>query len=153
MPSSATATGSCQRTPRNHLSASPSSRPQTNVSWKGGNEFRSIAVTGPAFEKYGNDELHEIGAIKFMTGECFGNPVMDFLDRKGTSTIARTSLKNPGWSGDSSLEVQVPGSNEMYAVSPRITRPSTSHQSFPNVLNFQVRLLTACIPQLSQPVS
>ncbi|KAE8442931.1 hypothetical protein EG329_002535 [Mollisiaceae sp. DMI_Dod_QoI] len=90
-------------------------RPQTNVSWKGRKAFRSMTVTGPVFEKLGNDELHEIGAIKFMTGECFGNPVIDFLERRGTSTVARTNLKNPGWTGDSSLEVQVPGSNEMYA--------------------------------------
>lgn len=50
----------------------------------------------------------------FQCGECLGNPVMEFLERKGTSAISPTDLKSPGCSGVSSLEVKVI-SNEIYA--------------------------------------
>lgn len=90
-------------------------RLQTRITWKNSKVFRDMHVKGTVLAKLANDELHEIGTVDFQGGECFGNPVMDFLERKGISTIARSDLKNPGWSGDSSFEVQVPNSNEMYA--------------------------------------
>ncbi|KAF7587174.1 hypothetical protein BBP40_007637 [Aspergillus hancockii] len=87
----------------------------STFTWKNALEYRSLTVHGLIYVKQSNGELAEVGAVQLTCGECVGNPVVDFLERKGTLTIPGSDLKSPGWSGASSLEVRIPSSNERYA--------------------------------------
>jgi enoyl reductase-like protein/acyl dehydratase len=88
---------------------------ETNLSWKNALEYQSLAVHGSVYAKQSNGELVKVGAIQLSCGECVGNPVVDFLERKGLLTTPESDPKSPGWSGASSLELQIPSSNERYA--------------------------------------
>lgn len=87
----------------------------TNVTWKSNNLFGRIQVTGEILAEVEGREFQLVGKVNFVAGECSGNPVVDFLQRQAKPRVPRTDLKFPGWSGNSSLKVQVPGSNDMYA--------------------------------------
>lgn len=76
----------------------------------------------------GNMELHVQGtamsqtngqqqklAIVVFRNTCTGNPVLDFLQRRGKLAEARTEFEIPGWAGKSTMEIQMPPSNEPYA--------------------------------------
>jgi fatty acid synthase subunit beta, fungi type len=90
-------------------------RLETDVKWKNKKLFKEMHVKGPVFVKLSGDELQEIGTVDFHEADCIGNPVTDFLERRGSSSALQSDLTHPGWSSDSSLEVQVPSSNERYA--------------------------------------
>ncbi|CBF82821.1 hypothetical protein AN3381.2 [Aspergillus nidulans FGSC A4] len=76
----------------------------------------------------GNMELHVQGtamsqtngqqqklAIVDFRNTCTGNPVLDFLQRRGKLAEPRTEFKIPGWAGKSTMDIQMPPSNEPYA--------------------------------------
>nr|AGN71614.1 fatty acid synthase beta subunit [Monascus pilosus] len=94
-------------------------RLETRVTWKNRNTYGSLDVSGLVFLKQASGDLTEIGTVAFHAGECVGNPVLSFLQRKGSPATSPTPLTSPGWLGISSLEVQLPTSNEMYT---RISR-------------------------------
>ncbi|KAL3435967.1 acyl transferase domain-containing protein [Aspergillus tetrazonus] len=54
-------------------------------------------------------------AIVVFRNTCTGNPVLDFLQRRGKLAEARTEFEIPGWAGKSTMEIQMPPSNEPYA--------------------------------------
>lgn len=90
-------------------------RLQSNVTWKKRDVFRELAVSGTVFVQTSDTDLHEVGTVDFYGTNCVGNPVMDFLERKASTTKAQSELGHPGWSDDGSVEVQIPSSNERYA--------------------------------------
>ncbi|KAL5049031.1 hypothetical protein BDW71DRAFT_217703 [Aspergillus fruticulosus] len=59
-------------------------------------------------------QQQKLGIIEF-NNICTGNPVLDFLQRRGKLAEARTEFDSPGWAGKSSMETQMPPSNESYA--------------------------------------
>ncbi|KAL4974120.1 acyl transferase domain-containing protein [Aspergillus desertorum] len=61
-----------------------------------------------------NGQQQKLGIIEF-NNVCTGNPVLDFLQRRGKLAEARTDFDNPGWTGKSSMEIQMPPSNNPYA--------------------------------------
>ncbi|PWY77010.1 fatty acid synthase beta subunit [Aspergillus heteromorphus CBS 117.55] len=77
--------------------------------------FRKLHVTGTALSQGRGHQWEEVGTVDFECDHCVGNPVLEFLERKGTPWSRQTSFKTPGWSGPSSLEVQMPASNQPYA--------------------------------------
>ena len=85
------------------------------VTWKEHNVFQKLAVTGTVAARRSETETVEIGRVDFHANDCAGNPVMDFLVRKATSSKAESSLPHAGWSNDRIIEVQTPNSNEKYA--------------------------------------
>jgi fatty acid synthase subunit beta len=87
---------------------------RSEVTWKNKTTYNTLKVSGQIFQRNSLGQIQEIGSVSFEHGECVGNPVMDFLQRKGTPTAAKSDLISPGWAGVSSLEVQMPTSNEMY---------------------------------------
>lgn len=87
---------------------------RSEVTWKDKTTYDTLKVSGKIFQRNSLGQIQEIGSVTFEHGRCVGNPVMDFLQRKGTSAAAKSDLTSPGWAGVSSLEVQMPTSNEMY---------------------------------------
>ncbi|RDW87105.1 Fatty acid synthase beta subunit [Aspergillus mulundensis] len=61
-----------------------------------------------------NGQRHDCGVVEFE-GTCTGNPVLDFLDRRGKLAETRTVFDSPGWTGKSTMKVQMPPNNEPYA--------------------------------------
>lgn len=88
---------------------------QSNVTWKKRNVFKSMSVSGTVLARKSDTEFEEIGKVDFYDSDCVGNPVMDFLERKASSTTVQSDLRHPGWSDDGTVEVQIPSSNERYA--------------------------------------
>ncbi|KAL2793470.1 acyl transferase domain-containing protein [Aspergillus keveii] len=74
-----------------------------------------IRVTGKAIS-YGSDiKKQQLGTIEFVAEGCTGNPVLDFLERRGKLTENRTDFEVPGWDGKSSMDIQMPPSSQEYA--------------------------------------
>jgi fatty acid synthase subunit beta len=77
-----------------------------------------IRVTGKAISAISHgagSEEQRLGDVEFTAEGCSGNPVLDFLQRKGKLTEARTNFETPGWNGKSSIDVRMPPSNQEYA--------------------------------------
>jgi fatty acid synthase subunit beta, fungi type len=87
---------------------------RSEVTWKSKSIFETLQVSGHISQKNDHGEVQQIGHVDFQHGECAGNPVVEFLQRKGRNAAFMTDLTSPGWAGVSSVEVQMPSSNEMY---------------------------------------
>ncbi|KAE8167417.1 acyl transferase domain-containing protein [Aspergillus tamarii] len=74
----------------------------------------SLRVTGQAHTRTGF-KLEHIGDVDFTCDDCLGNPVSEFLKRKGIEQGGRIDFERPGWPGPSSFEVQMPATNHAYA--------------------------------------
>ncbi|PWY78034.1 sterigmatocystin biosynthesis fatty acid synthase subunit beta [Aspergillus sclerotioniger CBS 115572] len=77
--------------------------------------FKSLRVTGTVCFQDRGCRGREVGTVNFECEWCAGNPVLQFLERKASPLRNQTSLRNPGWPGPSSIEVQMPVSNQPYA--------------------------------------
>lgn len=89
-------------------------RLRTYVTWKSRKILSSLQTTGLIFARMPNGHSQEVGRVCFKTYECLGNPVTDFLGRKGIQAIAEHDLKSPGWSGEISNILKIPSSNDRY---------------------------------------
>ena len=78
-----------------------------------------LETTGTVHERPLNGRTQQVGQVLFVAHDCHGNPVTDFLYRRGTPTAIKVTLKTPGWSGNTALDVTVPSCNDNYA---RISR-------------------------------
>ncbi|KAL5358621.1 acyl transferase domain-containing protein [Aspergillus floccosus] len=87
---------------------------ETHVTYKHG-KFISLHVSGNASCQVHGREWKEVGSVNFRCSDCIGNPVLDFLERRGTIGDTQTDFKVTGWSGPSSIEVEMPVSNQPYA--------------------------------------
>ncbi|EED22654.1 fatty acid synthase subunit beta, putative [Talaromyces stipitatus ATCC 10500] len=87
---------------------------RTEVTWKNKATYNTLKVSGHIYQRSSLGQIQGIGSVNFEHGECVGNPVMDFLERRGSPAAKKTDLASPGWTGVSSVEVQMPSSNEMY---------------------------------------
>ena len=74
-----------------------------------------LQTNGVVFEHHPDGSEEKIGYVNFAALSSQGNPVIDFLERKGQRTDNRVDLKTSGWTGQSSLDVTMPSSNESYA--------------------------------------
>ncbi|PLB51631.1 beta subunit of fatty acid synthase [Aspergillus steynii IBT 23096] len=79
-----------------------------------GTKIQNLAVTGTVSCQINGQQWAQIGTVNFECNECVGNPVVEFLERKGVAS-GRADLDTPGWSGPSTLEIQMPASNHAYA--------------------------------------
>ncbi|PYI00383.1 beta subunit of fatty acid synthase [Aspergillus sclerotiicarbonarius CBS 121057] len=77
--------------------------------------FKRLSVTGTACLLARGSLNQEVGTVTFECDRCAGNPVLQFLERKASPLSNQTRLRNPGWHGPSSIEVQMPVSNQLYA--------------------------------------
>lgn len=89
-------------------------RLRTHVTWKNRELLSSLQTTGLVFSRLPNGHSQEIGRVCFKAYDCVGNPVKDFLSRKGVQTIPKHDLTSPGWSGELSNILKIPSSNDRY---------------------------------------
>ncbi|RWA08060.1 hypothetical protein EKO27_g7055 [Xylaria grammica] len=75
----------------------------------------SLAIRGTVDEKLWNGNRRKLGSVVFDAPESQGNPVLEFLRRKGETIDGRVPLKNPGWTGDSEVSVVAPSHTHLYA--------------------------------------
>ena len=74
-----------------------------------------IQTNGMVFEHHLDGSERKVGDVDFWACGSKGNPVTDYLERKGQPAANRVDLEKPGWIGQSSLDVTMPSSNESYA--------------------------------------
>ncbi|KAI1269290.1 enoyl reductase domain of FAS1 [Xylariaceae sp. FL1019] len=87
----------------------------TSSKWTSKDSATTIAVHGSVEEKAWNGTCRSLGSVHFDAPESQGNPVLDFLQRKGQTMNDRVLLKNPGWNGDSEVTVVAPSHTHIYA--------------------------------------
>ncbi|KAL4892835.1 acyl transferase domain-containing protein [Aspergillus ambiguus] len=80
---------------------------ETHITYKKGGCI-SLHVSGNASCQMHGGGLKEVGSVNFRSNNCKGNPVLDFLKRRGSLGERRTDFKVAGWSGVSSIAVQMP---------------------------------------------
>ncbi|KAI1329106.1 enoyl reductase domain of FAS1 [Xylariaceae sp. FL0255] len=86
----------------------------TSSQWAGQTGGTAIKVRGIVEEKLWNGNRRKIGTVMFNSDNS-GNPVLDYLQRKGETINGRVLLKNPGWNGDSETTVVAPSHTNLYA--------------------------------------
>lgn len=74
-----------------------------------------IQTNGVVFEHQLDGAERKVGDVDLLACGSRGNPVTDYLERKGQPAANRVDLEKPGWTGQSSLDVTMPSSNESYA--------------------------------------
>jgi len=80
------------------------------------NAAADLEVRGTVEEKLWNGIRHKLGVVHLDAPSSHGNPVLDFLQRKGSVVSARVPLKNPGWNGASpETSVVAPPHTHLYA--------------------------------------
>lgn len=85
---------------------------ETDVTFKDANVFASVECTGPIKMELPTKEFVEIGIIDYNASESYGNPVIDFLKRNGSTLEHRINLENA--IPITTLESQSPSTNENY---------------------------------------
>ncbi|PLN85638.1 beta subunit of fatty acid synthase [Aspergillus taichungensis] len=88
---------------------------ESQVTYKKDGGYGSLHVTGNAVSQLRGYQWEQVGLIDFQSDDCVGNPVLDYFQRKGLSTSNTVEFKTPGWSGPSSLDIQMPATNQTYA--------------------------------------
>ena len=90
-------------------------RLRTRVTYNNVGGKDQLQINGAVFEQHLDGSEEKIGDVDFAAHSSEGNPVTDYLERKGQRATNRVDLKTSGWTGQSSLEVTMPSSNESYA--------------------------------------
>jgi fatty acid synthase subunit beta len=98
-------------------------RLRTTVKWANKDVFSHQSVHGNVYALSPTRQLEEIGVVQFGASDCVGNPIMDYLLRRGKLLNIRTDLKRPGWSGTNSHLVNLPDDNELYSQVSRDLNP------------------------------
>ncbi|KAL7619428.1 hypothetical protein AAE478_009967 [Parahypoxylon ruwenzoriense] len=83
--------------------------------WANETTATKLKIRGTVKERGWNDSSRKLGSISFDASESHGNPVVEFLLRKGKAIDVKVPLKYPGWDGDSEITVTVPSHTHLYA--------------------------------------
>lgn len=83
--------------------------------WESKSVYKLLRMVGDVLLKEPNGCLTPVGEVGFEMANCTGNPVLDFLERKGKPVLVRRNLELPGWAGKSSRIVKMPSSSEFYS--------------------------------------
>ncbi|KAJ5689024.1 fatty acid synthase subunit beta [Penicillium macrosclerotiorum] len=87
----------------------------TSTSWRSKQAIERLKISGSVFLKAWNGEKEEFGRVFYQAVDCKGNPVLDFLHRKGVPVAERKMLKEPVQLFNTAQAVQIPLSNETYS--------------------------------------
>ena len=92
-------------------------RCNTFVRFKNESIFSSVETTGQVLLELPSKEIMQIGSVEYEAGESFGNPVIDYLTRNGSTIEQPVHFENsiPLNSGGTPLASRAPSSNEPYA--------------------------------------
>jgi len=94
-------------------------RCQSRVRQQSPKVFSAITTTGVVEYVLPTKQVVEVGRVEYEAGHSHGNPVVDFLSRKGTQIEQPVLFEQPislGGAGQESLVCRTPASNELYAV-------------------------------------
>ncbi|EIT75554.1 enoyl reductase domain of FAS1 [Aspergillus oryzae 100-8] len=90
-------------------------RLHTVTRWKDQSTFTSLKTTGSIYTKHWNGTEQKVGTVASEVVECHGNPVIDFLQRKGTVVQEKVPLKHPGLIDNGSRTIRLPLDNALYS--------------------------------------
>lgn len=85
---------------------------ETEVTFKNATVFSSVQCTGPIKLELPTKENVEIGVVDYSAAESYGNPVVDFLKRNGSTLEQKVNLENA--IPIAVLDTQSPSTNETY---------------------------------------
>jgi fatty acid synthase subunit beta len=91
-------------------------RISTVTTWKSKNVISKIKNRGMVFHRSELGIEEHVGSIDYECVEPKENPVLEFLHRKGRPQTEIKHLKTPGWHSESTRIINMPTSNEPYAV-------------------------------------
>lgn len=86
---------------------------ETEVTYKNANVFSSVRCSGPIKMELPTTENVEIGVVDYEAGESYGNPVVEYLKRNGSTLEQKVNLENA--IPIAVLDLQSPSTNEPYA--------------------------------------
>ena len=91
-------------------------RLQTLVHFKNKTVFSSVETIGEVLLELPSKEIIQVASVDYQTGLSHGNPVIDYLQRYGSSIEQPVNFENPiPLSGKTPLVLRAPSSNETYA--------------------------------------
>jgi fatty acid synthase subunit beta len=86
------------------------------VHFKNKNVFSSVQTTGQALLELPTKEIIQVATVEYEAGISHGNPVIDYLQRHGSSIEQPVNFENAiPLSGKTPLTLKAPASNETYA--------------------------------------
>ncbi|KAK4196274.1 putative fatty acid synthase subunit beta [Triangularia verruculosa] len=91
-------------------------RLQSLVRFKNRNVFSHVETRGQVLVELPTKEIIQVATVDYEAGESHGNPVIDYLQRNGSSIEQPINFENPiPLSGKTPLQLRAPASNETYA--------------------------------------
>ena len=91
-------------------------RLQSLVRFKNKSVFSSVETRGQVLLELPTKEIIQVASVDYDAGTSHGNPVIDYLQRHGSSIEQPVNFENPiPLSGKSPLVLRAPASNETYA--------------------------------------
>ena len=91
-------------------------RLHTLVRFKNRSVFSHVETRGQVLVELPTKEIIQVATVEYEAGESHGNPVIDYLQRNGSSIEQPINFENPiPLSGKTPLQLRAPASNETYA--------------------------------------
>ncbi|KAF2724973.1 beta subunit of fatty acid synthase [Polychaeton citri CBS 116435] len=91
-------------------------RLQSLVRFKSENVFSSVQTIGKVELETSAKEIIQVASVEYEAGASYGNPVLDYLQRNGSTIDQPVIFENPiPLSGKTPLTLKAPASNETYA--------------------------------------
>ncbi|KAJ5537907.1 Fatty acid synthase subunit beta [Penicillium frequentans] len=91
-------------------------RLQSLIRFKNQTVFSNVQTIGQVLLELPTKEVIQVASVDYEAGTSHGNPVIDYLQRNGTSIEQPVYFENPiPLSGKTLLELRAPASNETYA--------------------------------------
>lgn len=91
-------------------------RLQSLIRYKNKTVFSSVETRGQVLLELPTKEIIQVASVDYEAGESHGNPVVDYLQRHGSSIEQPINFENPiPLSGKTPLQLRAPASNETYA--------------------------------------
>ncbi|PSN67416.1 beta subunit of fatty acid synthase [Corynespora cassiicola Philippines] len=89
---------------------------QTFVRYKNKTAFAEVETTGEVLLELPTKEVIQIASVDYRSGDSYGNPVLDYLERNGSAIDQPVNFENPiPLNGKTPLTLKAPASNETYA--------------------------------------
>ncbi|KAJ1331770.1 fungal fatty acid synthase subunit beta [Microdochium nivale] len=91
-------------------------RLQSFVEFKNKSVFRNVETRGQVLLELPTKEIIQVASVDYVAGVSHGNPVIDYLERNGSSIEQPVNFENPiPLNGKAPLQLKAPASNETYA--------------------------------------
>ena len=91
-------------------------RLQSLVRFKNKTIFSHVETRGQVLLELPTKEIIQVATVDYEAGDSHGNPVIDYLQRHGSSIEQPINFENPiPLSGKTPLQLRAPASNETYA--------------------------------------